>query len=227
MAAAGHELGPEGGWGRGINSRNFLSVRTPQNNGNRGNAAPKPSRPRRGAGCARLGSRGGRGARMPPRCPARRHSLVLGWQPCGSRRPTNCRASSGPDPRGGRAAETRTPAPRCQSRARPGAHSNIQCPTPTSAPVPRPRRRRPPGPRVPAALRATRGSTPGEPRTAPVMTATATQNARTLAGAPIAGAGGAASSGGARQHAAPHGPALAPAGGGRRCGVCGRKQATR
>ena len=164
---------------------------------------------------------------MPPRCPARRHSLVLGWQPCGSRRPTNCRASSGPDPRGGRAAETRTPAPRCQRRACPGAHSDIQRPTPTSAPVPRPRRRRPPGPCVPAALRATRGSTPGDPRTAPVMTATATQNARARAGAPIAGAGGAASSGGARQHAAPHGPALAPAGGGRRCGVCGRKQATR
>ena len=188
---------------------------------------PSPSKRARGAGCARLGSRGGRGARMPPLCPARRHSLVLGWQPCGSRRPTNCRASSGPDPRGGRAAETRTPAPRCQRRARAGAHLNTQRPTPTSAPVPRPRRRRPPGPRVPAALRATRGSTPGEPRTAPVMTTTATQNARARAGAPIAGAGGAASSGGARQHAAPHGPALAPAGGGRRCGVCGRKQATR
>ena len=89
---------------------------------------PSPPDGARGAGCARLGSGGGRGARMPPRCPARRHSLVLGWQPCGSRRPTNCRASSGPDPRGGRAAETRTPAPRCQRRACPGAHSRHPAP---------------------------------------------------------------------------------------------------
>lgn len=43
----------------------------------------------------------------------------------------------------------------------------------------------------------------------------------------MAGAGATASSGGARGHAAPHGPALAPAGGGRRSGVCGRRRAAR
>ena len=175
--------------------------------------------------------------RTPPRCPARRRSLALGWQPCGSRRPTNCRASSGPDPRGGRAAETRTLAPLCQPRASPGAHSDLRRPTPTQAPVPRPRRfclpgphappQYPSGPSVPAALRTTRCSMPGDPETAPVITtATATKNARAQAGAPITGAGVTTSSGGARQHAAPHGPVLAPAGG-RHSGVCWRRQATR
>lgn len=85
----------------------------------------------------------------------------------------------------------------------------------------------PSDPSLPAALRTTRCSAPWGPEAARVTTATATQNTRTQAGAIIAGAGATAFSGEARGHAAPHGPALAPAGGGRRSGVCGRRQAAR
>lgn len=87
--------------------------------------------------------------------------------------------------------------------------------------------RYPSGASLPAALRTTRCSMPGGPEAAPVTTATATQNARARAAAPIVGARATTSSGGARGHAAPHVPALAPAGGGRHSGDCGRRWAVR
>lgn len=145
--------GPKGAGGEAPTAETVRQCRTRGTIGIVETQSPSPPRQRPETGCAPLGNRWGRGLRTPPRCPARRRSLALGWQPCGSRRPTNCRASSGPDPRGGRAAETRTLAPLCQRRASPGAHSDLRRPTPTQAPVPRPRRFCLPGP---SALPSTR-----------------------------------------------------------------------
>lgn len=130
--------------------------------------------------------------------------------------------------------EIQTLAPRCQPTAHSRACSRRRPPY-IQALVPRPRclcllgPQAPPlypsGISLPVTLLTTRCSTPGGPDTALVTTAKATQKARAQARLPIAGAGAKASSGGARGHIAPHGPAWSPERRGHRLGVCGRPAA--
>lgn len=242
LPEAGHGLGPKGGLGE-RHQQLELSVSQCRTRRTMGivktqppTPTPEPSGQRRGQTAPHWESTGGGG------CGRRRGAQLaaaashLGGSPAAPGAPQTAAPALAPIPgEGGRQKPRRRPRDANPERA-PGPTQSSGAPHPPGAGS-RPRRLclprpgtaplYPSRPSVPAALRTTRCSMPGGPEAARVTTATATQNAKAQAGAPIAGAGVTASSGGARQHAAPHGPALAPAGGGRRSGACRRRRATR
>lgn len=180
---------------------------------------PEPSRCCRGQAASHWGTAGGSGCGRCSRVPLPAGTPHLGSSPEAPRAPQTAAPALGglqkPGHRFRRASPGRTLGP-----------TPIRRPHPSNSPLlgPDAPLRYPSGVSLPAALRTRRGSMPGGTEAAPVMTASTTQIARARAGAPIVGARATTSSGGARGRTAPHGPARAPAGGGRPSGDCGRRR---